>query len=199
MARKAPPQVAKAARKARQRAREAADATRRPARKAAAPPTKAQRKAAARQVSPAPAPKRAKRLTPLKDLSPAYAARVRAKAKKLGITVKQLRAMPGVARGHKPAEHKTRRENQISRIEAFAERQSHRGGAHGARSPDEIVATLVEMIGQYGMKWFRRLELKIESLHKEFQNNGQETVYGMDYLDSMAELYEMPRQELFYH
>jgi hypothetical protein len=158
---------------------------------------------AAKPVTPAskaagkPASK--SRLKPLAQLSPAYQKRIRAYAKTHGLTVKQARAKPGVARGHQPGEHRRRAEKRDARIDAFAERQAYRGEVQGSRSGEEIAEELREKIAQpgYGMKWFNDLVRMVDGLSVRWVDNGMEPI-GID-MTTLEAVWELPTVELFYH
>lgn len=163
-------------------------------RKAPVAPPEAKRKA-----TPKPASTRSgnAKLRPLKDLSPAYRKRLQAAAKKRGVTVKELRKTPGLARGHKPREHVTRAERFLQRVADFAARQSYRGEAQGARSADDIEESLLELIEEKGRAWFQQLEKRIDQMHAAYRKARYEPI-GMD-MDTLALEYELPQTELFYH
>lgn len=130
--------------------------------------------------------------------------------------MKEFRRTPGLtqrARGHKAAEHVTRREATIRRqarddreVYEFAAKQSERGEAPSgrfnqemSRSPDDIYLSLKELIAQkdWGMKRFRQLRDLINDLHERWLDNGAEPI-GID-MDRMEAVWELPRVELFYH
>ena len=163
-----------------------------------APTRKSAAKAAPAKKAPA---RKGKKLAPISSLSPAYKARLKRQAAKEGITLAQLRRKPGgvqAARGHKEREHVTRKERQDDRISAFAERQARRGEAQGSRSADEIEEALREMIADKGMAWFRKLELAIERLYRAAKANHFKPLPGFDF-EAFAEVYQLPKQELYYH
>jgi hypothetical protein len=112
----------------------------------------------------------ARKLTPLKSLTPAYAKRLKQAAKQQGVTVTQLRkAGAGAARGHKVAPGRTeasiRREREERRIEAFAREQAMR--SRGS-DPDAIAAGLRERIKEHGYSWFVELQRWVADKHKQY-------------------------------
>jgi hypothetical protein len=142
------------------------------------------------------------KLRPLKDLKPEYAARLRREAKKLGVTVQKLRRTPTLtqrARGHRPDEHKTRRSALLRDVRKVVEDQAYRGEEKDSRSADELEELFLERIASpdYGVAWFRQLERAIKTLNGRYMENGQEPI-GID-METMERVFELPRQELFYH
>jgi hypothetical protein len=148
-----------------------------------------------------------KKLKPLSQLSPAYAARIRRAAKAAGVPVKAFRRAEGAtqkARGHKPLEHMRRRpgsglsDRQDARVWALAGSQSYRGEAQGSRSQEDLYQLFRERIAAEGMAWFRKLELWVARSHKEWVAAGGSDSIGRD-IDLMEEEFDLPKVELFYH
>ena len=145
---------------------------------------------------------------PLRDLSPAYRARLKTYAKREGITVAQLRKRgSGAARGHAAppgkSEAQIKRERADAKIEAFAERQAAKWP--GQSQADEIAAVLREQIKVHGMRYLQRLERRIAELNRRYMaqterdKRGRRPSLGINMDDLVEEFDDLPAETFGYH
>jgi hypothetical protein len=181
------------------------------ARKAPSGAPSRRKTASAAPVKPARRPSGHAVPKPLKQLSPKYAARIKAAAKREGITVAQLRKRgSGAARGHAPPPGKTeatlRRERASARVEAFAMRQAMRWqGVDADQMAADIVAGLAPLIRAQGMDYLRKLEAHIADLNQQYMaqtdrdKRGRRPSLGVN-LDDLSEEYDdLPPETFGYH
>ena len=131
-------------------------------------PKRPARPAVPKSRASSPSSKPAKRLTPLKDLSPAYAKRLRRQAERAGVTVRELRKSPklaGAARGHAAplgmSESQVRRLRAEARIQAAAEAQARRWKDGDAEA---MAGLLRQKVREHGMGWLARWQKRIGEL-----------------------------------
>ena len=147
---------------------------------------------------------------PLRDLSPAYRARLKTYAKREGITVAELRKRgSGAARGHAAPPGKTeaqiRREHQAAKIDAFARVQAEKWhGVDADKVAAEIAAALHAQVKVHGMRWLARLQAELAGLNRDYMaqdardKKGRRPSLGIS-LDDLEEHYELPRETFAYH
>jgi hypothetical protein len=161
--------------------------------------------------------KPAKRLTPLKDLSPEYRKRIRSYAKAHGLTVRQARAIPGAARGHKPAEHIERKQREQARVatvaaltssqraavRAFAREQAAKVPELAADNPDIFVAPMMGFATSAGYEQFAALRAFQRAARRQYNTETLDGSYesrGLGFLLSIAEQLGVPDYRwMFYH
>jgi hypothetical protein len=160
--------------------------------------------------------KPSKRLTPLKDLSPGYRRRIKAYAKAHGLTVRQARAIPGAARGHKPAEHVARKARETERaslvtaltspqksaIRAFAREQAGKV-PELAGEPNAFVEPMLSMATAAGYERFAAVRAFQRAARRQYQSellDGSYESRGLGFLKDVAAQLGVPDYRwMFYH
>jgi hypothetical protein len=162
-----------------------------------------------------------KRLTPLKALSPGYRRRIKAYAKARGITVREARAIPGAARGHKPAEHVARKQRETERvslvaaltspqksaIRAFAREQAGKvppDKLTGVQlAPDAFVEPMLSMATAAGYERFAAVRAFQRAARRQYQAellDGSYESRGLGFLKDVAAQLGVPDYRwMFYH
>lgn len=157
--------------------------------------------------APAKAPN-ARKLTPLKDLSPDYAARLRKAAKRQGITVRELRKRGvGAARGHATpigtTESQLKRLKREAKIEAFARQQTSLIQGTDDADVAAVVAGLKRHIAREGMGFLTRLQAEIDRMRArwlagERDTRGRPVPLGYS-LEALGEEWDLPPETFGYH
>jgi membrane-bound lytic murein transglycosylase B len=167
------------------------------------------RKASGKKAAPKTAAP-AKKLAPLKSLTPDYARRLKRAAKQQGITVTQLRRQgAGAARGHKvppgQREAQVRRQRLDARLQAIAMEQAMKWkGVDAGKVAAEIAAALHRMVAKHGMERLRQVQAEIASMHANYiaqpgrDQKGRRPTLGID-LEELEDEYELPREMFAYH
>lgn len=144
---------------------------------------------------------------PLKELSPDYVKRLRAAAKREGITVRELRKRGvGAARGHAvPTGLTESRVRKLRReIEPFARQQAARFPGTDDDTVASIVAALNGKIREHGIGYLARLQAEVARMNAEYMGQtkrdkrGRRPSVGYN-LDILAETWELPPETFGYH